>query len=118
MNQILKASIPEIKRAAVEQALQDTFNTTVVESIESLTGGLSSALVYKIMVSDKPYVLRVIMQPDALNAPVRQYVCMNLAAKAGIAPHVYYANVEDALSITDFIEAKPLSGHFAIAAVI
>jgi hypothetical protein len=113
MKQLLKASIPEIKLAAVEKALQDTFNTTLVESIELLTGGLSSALVYKITVSDQPYVLRVIMQIDAFNDPVRQYACMNLAAEAGVAPHVYYANAEDAISITDFIEAKPLFGHFA-----
>ncbi|WP_414584453.1 hypothetical protein [Scytonema sp. PCC 10023] len=54
MKQILKASIPEIKLAAVEKALQYTFNTRTVESIELLTGGLSSALVYKITVSGKP----------------------------------------------------------------
>jgi thiamine kinase-like enzyme len=38
---------------------------------------------------------------------------MNIAAEAGIAPHVYYADPEDALSITDFIETTPLSRHFA-----
>lgn len=53
------------------------------------------------------------MQIDAFNDPARQYVCMNLAAEAGIAPPVYYANAEDAISITNFISAKPLSGHFA-----
>jgi thiamine kinase-like enzyme len=38
---------------------------------------------------------------------------MNLAADAGVAPRVYYSSAEDALSITDFIETKPLAGHFA-----
>ena len=37
---------------------------------------------------------------------------MNIAAEAGIAPHVYYSHTEDAVSITDFIETRPLSEHF------
>lgn len=109
----LELLIPETKIEAVKKALQKAFNTTTVESIILLTGGLSGALVYKITVSDKPYVLRLVMQIDAFNDPVRQYACMNIAAEAGIAPHVYYSNVQDAVSITDFIETRPLSEHFA-----
>jgi hypothetical protein len=32
---------------------------------------------------------------------------MQAAAEAGIAPRVWYANVEDRLLITDFVGAKP-----------
>jgi hypothetical protein len=52
------------------------------------------------------------MQIDPLNDPVRQFACMNIAADAGVAPPVRYANAEQALSIIDFIETVPLSEHF------
>jgi len=32
---------------------------------------------------------------------------MKAAAEAGLAPHVWYANMEDGISITDFVEAAP-----------
>jgi thiamine kinase-like enzyme len=110
---ILQSLIPEAKLTAIEKALRKAFNTTTVESITPLTGGRSSALVFKIMVRGKLYLLRLVMEVDELRDPVRQYICMNIAAQAGIAPHVYYADSEDGVSITDFIETMPLSRHFA-----
>lgn len=99
-----KSLIPESKHGAVDTALQQTFGTTSVESIVLLTGGLSSALVYRIIIADKSYVLRLVMRIDEITDPVRQYACMNAAAEAGIAPRVYYASTENAVSITAFIE--------------
>src|SRR3954466_6199081 len=99
--------IPESKHDAVRRALQTAFNTPVLDSITLLTGGLSSSLVYKIVVNGTPYVLRIVMHVEAFNDPVRQYLCMNRAADAGIAPHVYYSNDADALAITAFIEGQP-----------
>ena len=109
----MESLIPNTKQQAVETALQAAFQTTTMDSITLLTGGLSSALVYKMMVAGKPYVLRLVMQTDALNDPARQYTCMQLAAAAGVAPRVYYANSEDAVSITDFVDSIPWAGHFA-----
>ncbi len=109
----LASLIPEAKLNAVENALQRTFNTTKLDSISLLTGGLSSALVYKIVVDGKPYVLRLVMEINQLTDPARQYACMQTAADAGVAPAVHYASVEDALAITDFIEAtRRLSAYF------
>jgi thiamine kinase-like enzyme len=109
----LRSLIPESKVEAVEKALQQAFKTKTVESIVPLAGGLSSALVYKIVVHDKPYVLRLIMEINPLSEPVRQYTCMKLAADAGVAPHVYYASTEDALSITEFIQTVPFAGNIS-----
>jgi thiamine kinase-like enzyme len=109
----LQSLIPETKLATVEKALHTAFNTTTVESIMPLTGGRSSALVYKIMVRGKLYLLRLVMETDQFRDPIRQHISMNIAAEAGIAPHVYYAEPQDGLSITDFIETIPLSSHFA-----
>jgi thiamine kinase-like enzyme len=104
--------IPESKRAAVDVALQTAFGKTAADEIALLTGGLSPALVYKIVLDGRPYVLRIVMNVDAFNDPVRQYACMTIAADAGIAPRVLYASAEDAVAITDYIESSPLTLNF------
>ena len=58
------------------------------------------------MVRGTPYLLKIIMRTDD---PTRHYTCMKAAAEAGLAPQVRYANIEDKVSITDFVEAEPLS---------
>jgi len=99
--------IPETKKTAVDHALQVTFGTTGMEDIRELTAGLSSALVFRIVVGGKPYLLRIITRTDAMADPSLEYNCMKAAAEAGIAPKVWYASVEDRIAIIDFIEAKP-----------
>ena len=106
--------LPPSRVAAVEKALQATFGTTAINAITQLAGGLSTALVYKIVVNGSPYVLRVMLQTDALSDPARLFTCMRLAANAGIAPHVYYADIDDALTITAHVDAKPMHAHFPV----
>jgi hypothetical protein len=52
--------IPEAKRLAVSRALREAFGVTEAEDIRMLTAGLSSALVFRIVVRGCPYLLRVI----------------------------------------------------------
>ncbi|MDB5279844.1 MAG: Choline/ethanolamine kinase [Ferruginibacter sp.] len=99
--------IPEAKITAVANALQVTFGVSDFEAISQLTAGLSSALIFRIVVKGQPYLLRIITRADAPGDPSHYYGCMKAAADAGIAPHVWYAGVADRISITDFIEAKP-----------
>jgi thiamine kinase-like enzyme len=99
--------IPKTKQAVVARALRQTFGADEFEDIRILTEGLSSALVFRIIVRGKPYLLRIIMKTDAMNDPTRQFTCMKIAAEAGIAPRVWYASVEDRISITDFVNVKP-----------
>jgi len=54
-----------------------------------------------------PYLLRIITRTDAMNDPTRQFACMKSADEAGLAPHVWYANIDDRISITDFVMARP-----------
>src|SRR6185437_7068272 len=35
------------------------------------------------------------------------FACMKIAAEAGIAPRVWYTNIEDSISITDYVDHKP-----------
>jgi aminoglycoside phosphotransferase (APT) family kinase protein len=104
--------IPEAKKNAVTRALREAFGVTEFEDIRMLTAGLSSALVFRIVVRGCPYLLRVIMDTGSAAGPGRgdqthHFVCMKRAAEAGIAPKIWYASTEDRVSITDFVEARP-----------
>jgi thiamine kinase-like enzyme len=98
--------IPEEKKAAVKQALQVAFGVSKFDDISLLTEGLSSALIFKITLLDKPYLLRIIMSTDEVADPAHWYDCMTSAANAGLAPRVWYTNTDDRVSITDFVEKR------------
>lgn len=98
--------IPETKQNAVKNALQLTFGVSEFEDIRKLTAGLSSALVFCIVVKGNPYLLRIITRTDNMGDPTRQFGCMKMAAEAGLAPRIWYTSIEDRISITDFVEAK------------
>ena len=99
--------IPENKQDAVKRALQSTFGVTAYDDIKKLTTGLSNALVFRITVQGKPFLLKI-ARTDVLSDPtLYYYTCMKSAAEAGIAPKVWYMGVEDGISITDFVELKP-----------
>jgi len=99
--------IPEEKKAAVSRALQTAFGVPEYDDIRQLTAGLSTALIFRMVVLGKPYLLRIIMRTDAMGDPTHQFICMVPAAAAGLGPGILYTNIEDRISITDFIEAKP-----------
>ena len=96
--------IPENKQIAVTKALQSAFGVHEFENIQQLTKGLSSALIFKIVVHGKPYLLRVITRTDAMGDPSFYFGCMKIADDSCIGPRIHYLNVEDRISITDFIE--------------
>jgi hypothetical protein len=101
--------IPEEKKAAVCRALQECLGVSEFEDVRRITRGLSSDLVFRIVVRGAPYLLRVMTQIDERMDPVRIFSSMIAASRTGITPVVRYANVEDGVSITDFVEAAPLS---------
>src|SRR5262249_34090259 len=103
--------IPPEKTDAVTRALQEAFGVSEFEDICKLLGGLTSCLVFRIVVRGKPYLLRIIMRPDD---PTRHYTNMRAAADAGIAPRLRYASVPDKLAITDFVNAVPFSPSDAL----
>ena len=106
--------IPEAKNTAVAQALQKAFGVTELEDILTLTAGLTSALIYRIVIQGCPYLLRMITRTDAMNDPTRQFACMKSAADAGLAPRVWYTSIEDRISITDFVEVRSFSAEEAV----
>lgn len=106
--------IPSEKMTAVDRALQQAFSTTTIEDIQKPTGGLSTALVFRIVVRGTPYLLRIIMRADAQWDPVRHFATMQSAASAGIAPRIHYASVEDLILITDFVTTQPYPHDIAL----
>jgi aminoglycoside phosphotransferase (APT) family kinase protein len=106
--------IPEEKQTAVKRALVEAFGVQEFEDIALLTGGLSPALAYRILVKGKPYLLRLSMRTDAYADPTGQFAVMKTAADAGIAPRIWYTSIEDKLMITDFVQAKPYPDDFAL----
>ena len=105
---------PETKLSAVKDALNLTFGVDKFESIERMTKGLTSTLVFKIVVKGIPYLLRIIIETDMMNDPTNQFNCMKAAAAVGIAPRVLYTSIEDRISITDFIDNQFLPVEDAI----
>ncbi|QNK61044.1 phosphotransferase [Pedobacter sp. PAMC26386] len=106
----LATLIPSSRLAEVQKAVIQTFNQTDVDSIVLLAGGYSASSVYKITIKNKSYVLKSDDTAVQINPGV---ACMEIAAKAGIAPHLYYLNIANGLSITDYVESKPLRAAFA-----
>lgn len=99
--------IPQDKTAAVARSLREAFGVAEFEDIRRITKGRSPGiLVFRIVVRGRPFLLRVITRTDSIG-PARHFHCMKAAAEAGLAPLVWYASLEDQVSITDFVEEVP-----------
>jgi hypothetical protein len=85
--------IPETKTDAVARALREAFGVTEFEDVRTVSGGMSGAGIFRIVVVGKPYLLRFMMSTDVTPGPGRgdpahQFACMRTPA-AGIAPRVW-----------------------------
>jgi Ser/Thr protein kinase RdoA (MazF antagonist) len=99
--------IPEAKQPAVERALDQALGVHKIDDIRPLTGGLSSAQVFRIVVRNQPYLLRLTMPGAPAGDPSGQLASLQTAAEAGIAPHIWYVDAQDGILIADFVEARP-----------
>lgn len=106
--------IPQEKSAAVHRGLHEAFGAKALEDIRKMTKGLSSDLIFRIVVQGSPYLLRIMTRIDERMDPGRIFACMSAAAEAGLAPRVRYSNAEDGISITDFVEAVPFPATQAL----
>jgi aminoglycoside phosphotransferase (APT) family kinase protein len=106
--------IPQEKSEAVAKALREAFGVSEVEDIRKMTKGHTAALKFRIVVEGRPYLLRIIILTYSMLGPSRQFTCMKTAAEAGLAPHIWYANLEDQISITDFVQEVPFSAAEAL----
>ena len=61
--------IPQEKSAAVFRGLHEAFGTTAIEEIRTMPKGLSSDLVFRIIVQGSPYLLRIMTRIDERIGP-------------------------------------------------
>ncbi len=106
--------IPQEKMAAVTRGLREAFGVTEFEDIRRMTKGHNYALVFRIVVKGSPFLLRVNMQGTSMIGPERQFGCMKAAAEADLAPRIWYASIEDQVSIIDFVEEAPFPATAAL----
>ena len=106
--------IPEAKQPAVARALDQAFGVHEIDDIRPLTGGLSTARVFRIVVRTKPYLLRLTMPGAPAGDPAGQLASMQTAAEAGIAPHIWYVDGHEGILIADFVEARPYPADMAL----
>lgn len=106
--------IPQEKRAALTRGLNEAFGVTEFEDIRDLTERPGSNRAFRIVVRGSAYLLRINTRPGDM---ARHFTCMQTAADAGLAPRVRYTNIEDRISITDFVETVPLQARDALVQI-
>jgi len=102
--------LPETSHSAAREAVTSTFGAAPIHSIDPVLGGASGALTFRLGVGNRFYLLRMETSRSPLRNP-HQYACMRIAAEAGIAPSLRYANDDAGAVIMDFITARPLSAY-------
>jgi hypothetical protein len=100
----LDGLVPAKRRAAVDRALTAAFPGAGVEAAERMAWGASGAGVFKLTVGGEPCVLRIEGPPDPMRDPVRHYACLKIAAEAGVAPRLLYADAEQGVCLTAFVD--------------
>jgi len=95
----------DVARAAVVAAL----GPEKVSALRPIAGG-ASALVYRVDTDQRPYLLRIESSHSALQSPYH-YVCMQMAADAGIAPTLRHVDAERGVAIMDFVTQRPLQDY-------
>ena len=103
--------IPQEKIAAATRGLSEAFGVAAFDDIRELTERPGSNRAFRIVVRGSAYLLRINTRAGDAK---RHFGCMQAAAEAGLAPRVRYANAEDRISITDFVEALPLPAADAL----
>ena len=98
------------QRENVRSALAAAFGSGAIDAITPITGGASTASIFRLDAGDRRYLLRVEGQPSPLRNP-HQYVSMRIAAEAGIAPDIHYIDEAARVAVIDFIERQPLKTY-------
>lgn len=103
--------VPAERRETARSALTATFGRAPLTALQPITSG-ASALIYRIEVSGRPYLLRL-ESPlrDDVRDPQRAYLCMQMAAEAGIAPPLHHADAASGVAIMDFVPGRVLHDY-------
>ena len=100
-------ALPEDRREAAHAALRHVLGAVPIDAATPLAGGITTAAVFRIDAGVHRYVLRVEGIPSPMRNPY-QYQSMRIAAEAGIAPRLYYADEDSRVAVIDYIAPQPL----------
>ncbi len=107
--------IEESRIKSVSKAIEKSLKTTNLEEISLLTGGGSGAQILKFKAHGHYYVLRLMGLNEALEDRTIQVVCAQYGGKLKIAPRCHYANAEEGIIITDYIQHLPVNKDIILA---
>lgn len=96
----------------LQNAFPDTYQNDPKIRISSLEGGLSTSRIYKVVVRDQPYVLRV-NNPVFFKKNRRELFVLLEASRKGIAPCVQYASADASTIVMDYIIGEKSSIRLA-----
>lgn len=103
-------TLPPVQREAAHAALREVIGTATIDAVTSVSGGATSAQLFRIDAGGWNYLLRIEGVPSPLRNPY-QYVSLRIAAEAGIAPRLYYANETSRVAVMDFVQRQPLGRY-------
>lgn len=104
------ATLSAEQQENVRAALAAAFGSAPISAARRITGGATSAAILRLRVRDKEFVLRA----EGIASPLRnphQYVSLRIAAAAGIAPRLRYADEIGRVAIMDYVDPKPLRAY-------
>jgi aminoglycoside phosphotransferase (APT) family kinase protein len=96
----------------VRVALRQTFGIDEPDEVVTVSGGLSGASVLRVTIGKRRYLLRLDPPVEGFGDPRRWHRCMRIAAEAGVAPTVHYAD-PGGVSIVDFVEQDPSAPYWS-----
>ncbi|MES2305083.1 MAG: phosphotransferase [Gemmatimonadota bacterium] len=104
--------VPEPHREALRRGLSELFGPSASGVLTPLSGGRSGALTFRADSGGRSAVVRVVINPQPFNDPVRQFAMMATAAADGVAPEVYFADPAAGVVISAFIPSVPVGAAF------
>jgi Ser/Thr protein kinase RdoA (MazF antagonist) len=110
MTQDLLSPVPTDRQEMARAALTAAFGHAPMAPLQPVSGGASGALLYRVDVGDRPYLLRMETRRSPLRNP-HQYACLQTAADAGIAPQPMYVDPDAGVVIMAFHTTRPLQDY-------
>jgi aminoglycoside phosphotransferase (APT) family kinase protein len=101
-------AIPEDRREAAQSAISTAFGSRQPTALQRITHGASGALIYRVDVAGRAYLLRLEPKREDFDDEGRSYLCMQSAAGAGIAPPLIHADAAAGVAIMDFVPSQSL----------
>jgi hypothetical protein len=100
-------ALSESQSEAAQTALRHVLGAVPVDAVTPLSGGATTAAVFRIEAGAHRYVLRVEGIPSPMRNPY-QYQSMRIASDAGIAPRLHYFDEDSRVAVIDYIAPQPL----------